>query len=802
MGENNLNLSQMNFSAADNCYDNDAKLFNSLPYKSIIVGLDKENKKVIKGNAKNCNWTIDQAKKKLSIYKDLINPQVKLMINLTDSNYFCIDVDNKTVNGKTDYIDELFNDYPVFDFAFYTSGTTKGYHFFFEKHKNLKNKVFKKIVKVNKKYEIDLIPDHIIVSPHTVFQGGISDEYDLKELHDIFDSKPLQFVDKSKIKKTEIIKTETSVAPDRITSFLNNKLNFDFGDWIFNPDENKFFHQSLACVCENSATHSVNNHSCLYFNEGKYLVACCHSHPTKKIKITPQEAKELRTYCGIKNDDDILQENLMQERLNKFMEEHKFVEEHGERFISLSVLRNGSYDICETILPDIKINLVFCNNRWIVYDKGLWNYISEPSLYIQKIIRYYIACSIKLYNEKLLKTSDEQEHKKINNDILEYASYYNSISKNSFIVECTKLFKSYLLNDEFANKLDCNKYMIAFQDGVLDLKTLTFRTGINYDDYITQTLPFKYQPKRDNEKENFVLQELKKICNYNDTHLKYYLSVLGYSLLGDAEKEKAMYYLIGQQGNNGKTLFLDVLSHILPTYVQKADSKVLEQNYSKKHKILPSFKGKRIIWCDEFEKKAKLDIKMMKEIADGKTICNEVMFGTNEIINVNAKMFIVSNHTPNFDADGGVSNRYRQLQFNSHFHLYNDDDFDNLTFKIDVTLADKLKNDYANDIINILIEYAHKYCSEGLEPMPDEYKEITNDTLEANNEFKNWFENNCIVDESSKTLKHAIMDIFPNKSIREINDELLKLGFKYNKKMKYQNKQCGGWKGFSIIDDE
>lgn len=317
----------MNFSANDTIYEIEANELSLLPYKHVIVGIDpkikKDNKKVVAGPRANTNWTFEEATKKLKLpkYKHLINKQVKLMLNLKDSDYFCIDVDEITINGKTDYIDELINFNSIFDCGFYTKGTTKGYHFFFKKHKDLKNKKLTKSTEVNTKYKIDFCPDHVFVSPVTVFFGGICD-YDIKDFHDIFDEKPLKIGDKSKNKKTEIIKTETSVVPDRITSFLNNKLNFDFGDWIFNPDENKFFHQSLTCVCENSHTHSVTNHSCIYFNEGKYLVACCHSHPTKKIKISPQEAKELRTYCGIKNDDDILQENLLQERLDKFMEEH------------------------------------------------------------------------------------------------------------------------------------------------------------------------------------------------------------------------------------------------------------------------------------------------------------------------------------------------------------------------------------------------------------------------------------------------------------------------------------------------
>ena len=56
------------------------------------------------------------------------------------------------------------------------------------------------------------------------------------------------------------------------------------------------------------------------------------------------------------------------------------------------------------------------------------------------------------------------------------------------------------------------------------------------------------------------------MCNCNQEHLEYYLSILGYSLIGDSSKEKSMYFLIGTKGNNGKTIILDAISCIMPNY--------------------------------------------------------------------------------------------------------------------------------------------------------------------------------------------------------------------------------------------
>ena len=94
-----------------------------------------------------------------------------------------------------------------------------------------------------------------------------------------------------------------------------------------------------------------------------------------------------------------------------------------------------------------------------------------------------------------------------------------------------------------------------------------------------------------------------KICNCNEEHLEYYLSILGYSMIGDPEKEKSMYFLIGNKGNNGKTLIMNTLADIMPNYCKKIDRLTFEEDYKKSHKNLISVKGKRIIYLEELSEK-------------------------------------------------------------------------------------------------------------------------------------------------------------------------------------------------------
>jgi len=113
---------------------------------------------------------------------------------------------------------------------------------------------------------------------------------------------------------------------------------------------------------------------------------------------------------------------------------------------------------------------------------------------------------------------------------------------------------------------------------------------------------------------------------------------------------------------------------VMPCYVSKIERKTFEIGYSKSHKHLQKFKKNRIVYVEELSDK-KLNIELLKEIGDGKSIENEVMYGTDETINIMGKLFCISQLTPHFESDGGMDNRFKQAQFDSQFKDNVEDDF-------------------------------------------------------------------------------------------------------------------------------
>ena len=99
-------------------------------------------------------------------------------------------------------------------------------------------------------------------------------------------------------------------------------------------------------------------------------------------------------------------------------------------------------------------------------------------------------------------------------------------------------------NDEiFPDKLNVNLCQIAFNNGILDLQTLTFRVGILPSDYLNMTLDYNYEENSYQNNQEKLHTILLKIYNRNEEHLDYMLSVLNYESSA-LQKNKKPYGLM------------------------------------------------------------------------------------------------------------------------------------------------------------------------------------------------------------------------------------------------------------------
>jgi len=467
-------------------------------------------------------------------------------------------------------------------------------------------------------------------------------------------------------------------------------------------------------------------------------------------------------------------------------------------FIPLNKMTKGALTIAECICPKLERHLKWSNEKWFMFYKktNLWMETKEPSHIIVQMIHKHIDYSIQIKINERAKCEDAEQQKSITDEITKYSKMYSEVDKSGFYAMITKHLKTILYDSEFYYKLDNNPYKIAFQDGIYDMRENKFNKGYSDYDYLTKTIPFKYNEPTQ-EHMDFVKNVIYKICNCNQSHMDYYLGVLGQALTGDAELEKSLYFCVGVGGNNGKTLILEALADIMPNYVSKIERKTFEKGYTKAHKHLTGTKGKLIIYVEELSSKEQ-EIELLKELADGKGVKNEILFGTDELINILFKLFFLANCQANMKADGGIGNRYKQLCHNSKFNKETtEDNYETLDFVQDKTLASKLKGEYKHALIQLLLDAGHLYTKTNTLTIPDEFEEAIANALEANDEIKMWFNDYCEYGDDFKCSKKELEDNI-SKPFREIQNEIQRItNFKYDRNGKY-NTNRGGFKGFRI----
>lgn len=488
------------------------------------------------------------------------------------------------------------------------------------------------------------------------------------------------------------------------------------------------------------------------------------------------------------------------------------------KMIPMDILYLGLNDIARFIAPHLSKIMKYSRimEIWIIYNKNthFWEKVKKPeatlATYLQQSLNLTRLHLVNTQNKNLV--SGNPSNPQIERDITQCGNLYFKASTKTDLSMIKDFLTTYIYDDDFIEQLDNNLYQLVFQNGILDLKTMKFRRGLLKEDYLTKCIPSDYNKPSENDISK-VRRELLKICNNNESHLEYYLSLIGYSLTGDSSREQIFAYFRGQSASNGKSVILEVLEDIMPNYVKKAENKIFDISFDMK-KELPSFQGKRIIWVNELSK-SKKEADRLKAFSDG----TSYSFGRNyatesEKLKVLFKIIVVSNYSINIDADNGIKRRFKLAQFNSKFdESFTEDNYEKLEFKKDKNFGRLLRDELKMALIELLAQYSNHYWNEKtLKEYPNEWNLEAQENMNENNKFDEWFNENFTSDlfqikSGEKGLfigKQSMTDMLPsNLQNVKINDELkrMRIEFTYDKAKRYKTAR-GCYVGFGLKKQE
>lgn len=393
-------------------------------------------------------------------------------------------------------------------------------------------------------------------------------------------------------------------------------------------------------------------------------------------------------------------------------------------FELMNALEQGEDAMSDFLIPIFQDKLVYSNKLWFYCDPDLW--IQSDS------------CSVKLITStisNLIKSSMNPQYPDI---CKKFKDFLPKISKSGYTNQIIHLLKDCLLDTEFHKKIDNYKNKFVFQNGIFHLDTNTFTEGFQPSDFISKTTRLDYyEPSQ--EQLDFVNHELFKICNCNESHLNYYKSALGYALTGLSDIELFIFSLYGPTASNGKSIILDSLAYIAPDYISSIDNKFFNKGNAIDKTISSMSKTNRIIYLNELDT-SKLDISLIKLVADGGVIKYKRLYGGEDYMPVNFKCIVVSNSQLNFDSDEGMNRRLRTMELSSSFKDVKENDYQKRIFIRDPSFANELKTTLAIPLLYLLFQSAYEYNqTKSLAPYPSDWEAENDEILNDNDEINDWF---------------------------------------------------------------
>ena len=392
---------------------------------------------------------------------------------------------------------------------------------------------------------------------------------------------------------------------------------------------------------------------------------------------------------------------------------------------------NGTHaEIADVAFRLLRDRYVFCNTRlWFYFDGSLWKQDKEAlrirhelsstirTAFLQTAHRLRAAASISdMDSISSVSSHHNRDTSSPPNRMLKIATLLQDASfKDRVMKEMGELFH----DPGFLDRLDSNPALIAFTNGVWDLRESRFRQT-DPDDRLSISTGFAYSPHIDDARAAQI--ERYWSCMHPDPlRRQYIIRTIARQLFGDHGSE-LFHIHAGQSASasNGKSRFFEVLEHCLGGYVLKFGVELLTQKQRiDPGKPMPEFatwRGVRILYCSEPNPTETLNSGVMKDLTGGEAIVYRLLF-SNDVhrFRPQFKMHIMCNFLPQVDgSDPGVQRRVRVLSYASKFVSAGDNvDPSQHRFLKDPGLARAFGNDDAlkMEFVRCLFRaYDHDFC--------------------------------------------------------------------------------------------
>jgi P4 family phage/plasmid primase-like protien len=376
-------------------------------------------------------------------------------------------------------------------------------------------------------------------------------------------------------------------------------------------------------------------------------------------------------------------------------------------------------------------------DEWYYFNGIRWKK-ENKSLNLRKKIINDVFNKIENYRKQLIKDGASDEI------IKNYHGILNKLG-SGLKLNCLELE---FYNENFYKIIDQHKDLIGFENGIYDLKDMSFRGGVP-SDYISMSTGYDYKHyASDDPLYKDVMNLLIQILPDYQTR-EFTLKSLSSCLDGHTRDEN-FYIWSGKNnsGGNGKSTITELLAKALGEYaIESPVTLVTKQRESANspNSALSAIRNKRVVIMQEPGANDLIQNDIIKMFTGGDKISTRELNSTQIEFKPNAKFFMAANTVPSITTvDGGTIRRLKITEFISKFV---DDPKESDEYKIDKELKSKL-DVYKPVFLCILLDYYVKYRRDGLIP-PDAVMKVTKKYEINNNNMKGFIDEYIV--KSTKT---------------------------------------------------
>ena len=447
----------------------------------------------------------------------------------------------------------------------------------------------------------------------------------------------------------------------------------------------------------------------------------------------------------------------------------KFKHERAIKLINESLNLTGThYDIAKIMYEEYKDEFK-CSNpdstlgEWYHFKNHIWQNDKQGITLSSKLSEdIYMMYKSIFDSERLKNTEDDNPH--LEAKLKQIKKIMTSLKSNNFkngvMKECKALFYDKIFNE----KLNMNKDLFAFKNGIYDLKQYKFRDGIP-EDYISKSAPIDYiEFSEDDEEVRQVYIYLEQV--FPNINIRTYFLDIYSEIFRGGNKEKLILFWTGH-GNNAKTVTQKIFENMLGKYAIK-----LEPNVVTGKKISAgsanadlSRAGNGVRWAaiEEPEFKEHLNVGILKRLSGNDSCFVRDLYekgkDTSELTFF-FKLAIICNELPPIShSDQAIWNRIRVLHFESTFTNENvpdtyEEQLQRKIFPADETFVDEKLPKMLNSFAWVLLNHRKKMICR---MEPSEVK-VATECFRKNNDTYRQFIEECIVKQKDSIL--SLSDLY------------------------------------------